>query len=68
MGNLDKISTMVALLTLAIVWSYQCATQQTGLRAIKRKAHGWREKSWFRTGFDILRRWIIHNPENAMVA
>ena len=68
MSNLDKISTMLALLTLAIVWSYRCATQQMGLRAIKRKAHGRREKSWFRTGFDILRRWIIHKPENAIAA
>ena len=28
-------------------------------------SYGYREKSWFRTGLDQLRRWIIHQPEKA---
>jgi len=33
--------------------------------AIKKRAHGYRYKSWFRLGFDLLRNWIIHHSNNA---
>lgn len=62
----EKIDTLTAILTLAITWSYRCATQTMGMKAIKRKAHGRREKSWFRIGLDALRAWIAFSPQNAI--
>lgn len=62
----EKIDTLTAILTLAITWSYRCATKTMGMKAIKRKAHGRREKSWFRIGLDALRAWIAFNPQNAV--
>lgn len=64
----EKIDTLTAILALAITWSYRCATKTMGMKAIKRKAHGRREKSWFRIGFDALRAWIAFNPQNAVLA
>ena len=32
------------------------------------KTHGRREKSWFCTGFDALRKWIIYQPMKALQA
>jgi DDE family transposase len=50
-----KLATLLGILTLAISWAYRCATQTMGRRAIARKVHGRREKSWFRLGLDALR-------------
>lgn len=66
--NPEKLSTLFGLVTLAITWAYRCATQTMGLKAIKRKTHKRRQKSWFRIGFDILRYWILHQPHNAINA
>ncbi len=57
-----KIETLVALLALAMTWTYRCATQTMGMKAIPRKTHGRRQKSWFRIGFDALRRAIANQP------
>ncbi len=37
-------------------------------KPIRRKTHKRLEKSWFRTGFEALRRWIIYDPDNALLA
>lgn len=50
---------------LAITWAYRCATQTMGMKAIPRKSHGRREKSWFRIGLDALGDWIINSPKAA---
>ncbi len=60
-----KISTLLTIITLAITWAYRCATQTMGRAAIRRKTHGRRQKSWFRTGLDTLRNWIINQPQKA---
>jgi hypothetical protein len=39
-----------------------------GMKAIPRKTHGRRQKSWFRPGFDRLRQWIINDPPQAIAA
>ena len=44
------------------------ATRAIGRTAIPRKTHGRHEKSWFRTGFDSLRNWIIHQPGHGLDA
>lgn len=64
----EKIDTLTAILTLAITWSYRCATQTMGMKVIRRKSHGRREKSWFRIGLDALRAWIAFSPNNAIQA
>lgn len=64
----EKLSTLLVLVALAITWAYRCATRVMGTGAIRKKGHGRREKSWFRTGLDALRNWIIHNPSHALHA
>ncbi|CAN7617314.1 IS4 family transposase [Pararhizobium sp. LjRoot238] len=64
----DKLSCLLVVVTLAMAWAYRCATKTMGIKAIKRKTHGRREKSWFRIGLDALRNWIINAPANAIKA
>jgi hypothetical protein len=64
----DKLATLLVVVALAVTWAYRCATRAMGRTAIPRKSHGRREKSWFRTGFDTLRNWIIHQPGQALDA
>nr|NLR83069.1 hypothetical protein [Rhizobium sp. P28RR-XV] len=66
--NPDKLASLLVILILAITWAYRCATHTMGMKAITRKSHGRRQKSWFRIGLDALREWIIHNPEKAFSA
>jgi hypothetical protein len=59
----DKLACLLVIVTLAMTWAYRCATACMGMKAIIRKTHGRREKSWFRIGFDTLRTWIAnHDP------
>ena len=60
-----KLNTLLVIITLAMAWAYACATVIKGTKAIKTRAHGYRYKSWFRLGFDQLRKWILHQPERA---
>ena len=60
-----KLNTLLIIITLAMAWAYACAITTKGSRAIKKRAHGYRYKSWFRLGFDQLRKWILHQPEAA---
>lgn len=64
----DKLATLLVVVALAVTWAYRCATLAMGRKAIRRKCHGRREKSWFRTGFDALRNWIIDQPDKALDA
>jgi hypothetical protein len=61
-----KLDLWLAIIALTMSWTYRCASKTMGHRSIKKKKHGYREKSWFRTGLDQLRRWIIHQPEKAI--
>jgi hypothetical protein len=63
-----KIATLLSILALAIGWAYRCATQTMGYRVIARKAHGRREKSWFRVGLDALRTSLHASCELACTA
>jgi hypothetical protein len=60
-----KIETLTALLALATTWVYATASMTMGLTVIRRKAHGRREKSWFRLGLDTLRHAILNAPHTA---
>ncbi len=61
--QLAKLNTLLVIITLAM--AYACSTAIKGTRAIKTRAHSTRYKSWFRLGFDQLRKWILHQPERA---
>ncbi|TIW74743.1 MAG: hypothetical protein E5V58_04760 [Mesorhizobium sp.] len=63
--NLEKLESLMLVVVLAITWAYRCATQTMGMKAIPRKSHGRREKSWFRIGLDALRDWILNCPKAA---
>lgn len=63
-----KLSTLLCIVALATIWAYRCATTLMERKAIKRKVHGRREKSWFRVGLDTLRNWINHKPDRASKA
>lgn len=63
-----KLDTLLAIVTLAMTWACRAATRIMGRSKLPRKAHGRREKSWFRKGLDSLRRWIIHDPAAALDA
>lgn len=52
-------------MALAMTWIYNSATVTMGMKAITRKTHGRRQKSWFRTGFDALRNAILNAPNRA---
>lgn len=63
-----KLDALTGIVALAMTWAYRCATLVKGRSAIRRKAHGRREKSWFRTGLDTLRKWLLHEPSKAIRA
>jgi len=66
--NPQKLDTLMGIIALALAWAYRCATSVKGTQSIPRKGHGRREKSWFRTGLDALRKWILFDPERALKA
>ncbi len=60
-----KLNTLLIIISLAMAWAHvTAATAQAGA-AIKKRTHGYRYKSWFRLGFDLLRNWILHQPDKA---
>jgi Transposase DDE domain len=65
MTDLEKLSVLVAVISLAMVWAYACAKAVKGRRPINKAKHGYLRKSWFRTGFDQLRNWIFLDPDKA---
>ena len=60
-----KLNTLPVIITLAVAWADACATAIMGNKPIRLRAHGYRAKSWFRLGFDQLRKWILHQPDRA---
>lgn len=66
--NPNKLDCLLVVVALAIIWAYRGATCAMGMKAIPRKTHGRRQKSWFRLGFDRLRQWIINDQPKAAAA
>ena len=74
----SKLTTLFIMVTLSLTcakswaleqtWSYRCSSQEMGRGSIRKKKLGRFEKSWFRTGLDALRNWILHDPEEALSA
>lgn len=61
-----KLDTLLALVALAVAWAGKTASVVVGRGEISRKTHGYRAKSWFRTGFDQLRKWVLYEPPRAI--
>ena len=60
-----KLGLLTAIVAMALAWAHACASAVKGKAEIQRASHGYRRKSWFRTGFDILRHWIASHPHKA---
>jgi len=61
-----KLDLLMGLVALAIAWAARAARDLLGTKWPKRKAHGYLAKSWFRTGFDQIRRLLRSNPMEAI--
>jgi hypothetical protein len=62
----DKLGLLLAVVALAVAWVCRTATDLMGKSAPKRKKHGYYAKSWFRIGFDELRRRLRTKPDLAI--
>jgi hypothetical protein len=60
-----KLALLLGLVALALAWAARTAAILVGRKAPARKAHGYLAKSWFRIGFDQLRRLLRHDPASA---
>jgi Transposase DDE domain len=61
-----KLALLLAIIALAIAWTHACAKVVQPQGDIARAKHGYRRKSWFRTGLDTLRHWIFTDPDEAL--
>jgi len=58
----SKLSLLLAIVSLAVAWANRTASTLIGRGTLKRKTHGYYAKSWFRTGFDEIRRLLRSDP------
>jgi hypothetical protein len=61
-----KLDLLMGLVALAIAWAARAARTLLGTRWPRRKVHGYLAKSWFRTGFDQIRRLLRSDPLEAI--
>ena len=61
-----KLDLLMGLVALAIAWAARTAIALTWPNAPRRASHGYRRKSWFRTGFDQLRHLLQTDPLQAI--
>jgi hypothetical protein len=61
-----KLTLLLALVALALAWSTRTAARLLGRKSPTRKSHGHLAKSWFRIGFDQVRRLLRHDPAAAI--
>lgn len=61
-----KLDLLLGLVALAVAWAAKAAAILVGRNAPARKTHGYLAKSWFRIGFDQLRRLLRHDPAAAI--
>jgi hypothetical protein len=66
--NPRKLALLMALVALAIAWAGRTAADLLGSGSPKRKFHGRRAQSWFRTGFDRLRNLLGAGRDDALNA
>ncbi|MFN5754095.1 MAG: IS4 family transposase, partial [Pseudanabaena sp.] len=56
----ERLSKLIALLTLALCWAFSSGLWLAQLNPLKPKKHGRLPKSIFRVGFDFLRHIIVY--------
>jgi hypothetical protein len=61
-----KLHLLLAIVALAIAWTNKTASALIGRGKLARKTHGHYAKSWFRTGFDEVRRLLRSDPQAAL--
>jgi hypothetical protein len=61
-----KLDLLLGLVALAVAWAAKTAAMLTGRKTPPRKTHGYLAKSWFRIGFDQIRRLLRHDPAAAV--
>lgn len=61
-----KLELLMGLVALAIAWTARCAIAHIWPKPPRRGSHGHLTKSWFRTGFDHLRRLLRTDPVEAV--
>jgi hypothetical protein len=61
-----KLALLLGLVALAVAWAAKTAAILIGRKTPARKAHGYLAKSWFRIGFDQVRRLLRHDPAAAV--
>ena len=62
-----KLHLLLAIVAIAVAWICRTASLVMGRNAPPRKTHGYYAKSWFRIGFDELRRRLRHDPQRALI-
>ena len=60
--NPAKLMTLLAIVALALAWASKVASGHVGRGKLKRKTHGYPAKSWFRIGFDQIRKGLRTDP------
>jgi len=63
--DVRKLSLLLAIVAIALAWSSKTAAIALGTRKLPKKNHGYFAKSWFRTGFDLLRNLLRAGDRNA---
>jgi hypothetical protein len=61
-----KLTLLLGLVALAVAWAARTAAMLIGRKAPARKSHGYLAKSWFRIGFDQIRRLLRQDPTAAI--
>lgn len=57
--DFDRTDRLLAIVTIAFVWSYLIGDGPDEMKPVRLKKHGYRAKSIFRHGFDYLRRILL---------
>ncbi len=60
LGDAQRLSKLLAVLTLALCWAYRTGDWLTQLKPLKLKKHGHKARSVFRYGFDYLRQMVLN--------
>lgn len=61
-----KLDLLFGLIALAVAWASKVASKMIGRGKIKRKKHGYYAKSFFRIGFDQIRKLLRYDPTAAL--
>ena len=61
-----KLDLLLGLVALAVAWASKTAAMLVGAGKMKRKNHGYFAKSFFRIGFDQIRKLLRSDPFTAV--